>query len=39
MPVFTPHQDAALKAAAKWLDPGARAVVRYLAEDEAEVAA
>jgi hypothetical protein len=27
------------EAAATWLDPEARAVVRYLAEDEAEVAA
>lgn len=27
------------EAAARWLDPGSRAVVRYLADDEAEVAA
>lgn len=31
--------DQVREAAATWLDPEARAVVRYLAEDEAEVAA
>ena len=31
--------DEVREAAGTWLDPDARAVVRYLAEDEAEVAA